>query len=74
MKPGMTDLEGTMNEAQELVLEDLIAAAAGALGLPLEPAWMPAIKGNLTATLRAAALFDAFALPDEAEPAPVFEA
>jgi hypothetical protein len=61
-------------EIAEDALEAFIEAAAGALALPLEPAWMPSIKGNLQATLRHAALVDAFALPDGAEPAPVFEA
>ena len=35
---------------------------------------MPAIKANLEVTLRLGALVAEFALPDEAEPAPVFEA
>ncbi len=55
-------------------LDDLIEAAAQALDLPLEPAWQPAIKANLAVTLRQAALVTEFPLPDEAEPAPVFQA
>ncbi|MGA2128326.1 MAG: DUF4089 domain-containing protein [Xanthobacteraceae bacterium] len=55
-------------------LDDFIDAAARALGLPIEPAWKPAIRANLEVTLRLAALVSAFALPDEAEPAPVFAA
>ena len=55
-------------------LDRLVDAAADALGLPLDPAWRPAVKGNLAVTLQHAALVTAFALPDEAEPAPVFEA
>jgi hypothetical protein len=55
-------------------LDDFIDAAARALGLPIEPAWKPAIRANLEVTLRLAALVGAFALPDEAEPAPVFAA
>ena len=35
---------------------------------------MPAVRGNLAVTLRLAALVAAFALPDDAEPAPVFKA
>ena len=42
--------------------------------LPIEPAWKPAIKANLQVTLRLAAIVAEFELPDEAEPAPVFEA
>jgi hypothetical protein len=55
-------------------LNDFIDAAARALDLPVEPAWKPAIRANLEVTLRLAALVGSFALPDEAEPAPVFVA
>ena len=55
-------------------LDDFIAAAAAALGLPLEPDWQPAVKANLAVTLKHAALVGEFPLPDAAEPAPVFEA
>ena len=55
-------------------LDDMIDAAAKALSLKCNPAWMPSIKANLQVILRQAALVDAFALPDEIEPAPVFEA
>jgi Protein of unknown function (DUF4089) len=55
-------------------LDALVDASARALGLPLEPAWRPAVKSNLDATLRLAALFMDFPLPDDSEPAPVFAA
>jgi hypothetical protein len=55
-------------------LDNFIDAAAHALELPLEPAWLPAVKANLLVTLRQAALVSEFALPDDAEPAPVFRA
>ncbi len=55
-------------------LDDLIVAAAAALGLPLEEGWKPAVKANLDVTLRHAAMVDEFKLPDDAEPAPIFEA
>jgi hypothetical protein len=55
-------------------LDDYIAAAARALAVPIEPAWKPAVRANLEVTLRLAALVAEFPLPDEAEPAPVFEA
>ena len=35
---------------------------------------MPAVRANLRVTLAQAALVGEFALPDEAEPAPVFKA
>jgi len=55
-------------------LDAYIEAAARALSLPIEPEWKPAIRANLQATLKHAALVDQFPLPDEAEPAPVFKA
>ena len=55
-------------------LDALVDAAAKAMGLPIEPAWKPAIKANLQVSLRLAAIVEEFELPDEAEPAPVFEA
>jgi hypothetical protein len=55
-------------------LDAYIDAAAGALAVPIEPAWKPAVRANLELTFRLAALVTEFPLPDEAEPAPVFEA
>jgi hypothetical protein len=55
-------------------LDDFVAAAAVALGLPLEPEWRAAVKANLDVTLKHAALVAEFALPDDAEPAPIFKA
>lgn len=55
-------------------LDDFIAAAAAALDLPLDPAWKPAVKANLEVTLKHAATVAEFALPDDAEPAPIFGA
>jgi len=55
-------------------LDDFIAAAARALGITIEPEWMPAVKANLDVTLRHAATVAEFDLPDDAEPAPVFKA
>lgn len=55
-------------------LDDYITSAARVLDLPIEPAWMPAIKANLAVTLKLGALVEEFDLPDEAEPAPVFRA
>jgi hypothetical protein len=55
-------------------LDKFVDAAALALDLPLDPAWRPAVRMNLQITLRQAALFADFNLPDEAEPPPVFRA
>jgi hypothetical protein len=56
------------------ILDKLIDASAAALGVPIEPEWKPPIRANLAVTLRLADMVAEFVLPDEAEPAPVFEA
>ena len=70
----MTRLEQTVNEAREQTLDAFVHASAAALGIPIEPEWKPGIKANLQFTLRVGAMVAEFELPDEAEPAPVFEA
>ena len=55
-------------------LDDFIAAGAGALDFKIDKAWMSAVRGHLQVTLRLGALVAAFALPHDAEPAPVFKA
>jgi hypothetical protein len=55
-------------------LDDFIVSGARALGLSIDKAWMPAVRTHLEITLRHGATVTAFALPDEAEPAPVFRA
>ena len=60
--------------ASRELLDHFIGAAAHALALPVEPAWKPAIRANLEVTLRLAASFADFPLPNDAEPAPVFVA
>jgi hypothetical protein len=55
-------------------IDALVTASAQALGLTLDSAWHDSIAFNLRLILRHAALVDEFALPDDAEPAPVFHA
>jgi len=55
-------------------LDPYILAAAKALELKIDPAWMPSVRANLDVTLKMGALVASFPLPDEAEPAPVYEA
>jgi hypothetical protein len=55
-------------------VDAFVVASAQALGLALDPAWHKSIAFNLRLILRHAALVDEFALPDDAEPAPVFHA
>jgi hypothetical protein len=63
-----------VNDAQDDTVDRLVDASAAVLGITIEPAWKPGIKANLQVTLKLAALVAEFELPDEAEPAPVFEA
>ncbi len=49
-------------------------AAAGALGLRLDPDGLAPVAANLRVLMQAAERVGAFPLPDEAEAAPVFEA
>jgi hypothetical protein len=55
-------------------LDTYIDSAAALLGLPLEPEWKPAVRANLDVTLKLAALVAEKELPDDAEPAPVYQA
>ena len=55
-------------------LDEFIASGANALGLKIDRAWMPAVRTHLAVTLRHGAKVAEIALPDDAEPAPVFEA
>jgi len=70
----MTRLEYAVDETQDQVLDALIDANARALELAIEAGWKPSIKANLEVTLRLGNMVAEFELPDEAEPAPVFEA
>ncbi len=49
-----------------------IEPLAEALGIPLDPAWLPTIRQNLELSLRLAAQLAAFPLDDDAHPGPVF--
>lgn len=55
-------------------LDDYIDAVAKALGLPVEAAWKPAVRANLDVSLRMARMIQEFPLPDEIEPASIYEA
>ena len=55
-------------------LDVYIDSAAATLGIPVDPAWKPAIRANLDVTFKLAALVGEKELPDDAEPAPVFHA
>ncbi|HAO41403.1 MAG TPA: DUF4089 domain-containing protein [Afipia sp.] len=55
-------------------LETYIDAAAEVLGLPIQPVWKPAVRANLDVSLKMARMIQEFPLPDEIEPASVYEA
>lgn len=63
-----------MQDPKPEMLDALIEANAELLDLTIDPAWMPTIRQSLAVTYRMAAFVEAFDLPDDAEPAPVFEA
>lgn len=60
-----------MSETDDL--DALIAAGAALLGIPLRPEWREAIRMHLAISLDHARAVTEFPLPDDAEPAPVFE-
>jgi hypothetical protein len=51
--------------------EAYVDAAAALIGLPIDPAHRPGVIVNLERIAQMAALVMEFALPEEAEPAPV---
>ncbi|MBX9845935.1 MAG: DUF4089 domain-containing protein [Xanthobacteraceae bacterium] len=55
-------------------IDPFIVAGASALELKIDKAWLPAVRSHLEVTLRHGTLVAGFPLPDETEPAPVFEA
>lgn len=55
-------------------LDIYIDAVSAALALNIEPAWKPAVRANLDVTLTMARLVQEFPLPDEIEPAGIYEA
>ena len=63
-----------MTDIDDATLDAIIEAGAKAMGISLDPAWIPTIRANLRVTLAHGATVGSFALPDEAESAPVFEA
>ena len=62
------------DEMTDADLDAFAEAGARLLGLPLEDAWRAGVRANLRVSLTLGGLVDAFPLPDETEPAPVFVA
>jgi hypothetical protein len=57
----------------EFDAESYVDAAATLVGLSLDPAHRPGVVLNIQRIAQMAALFTEFPLPDETEPAPVFQ-
>lgn len=55
-------------------LDDYIDTVAKALALPIDAAWKPTVRANLDVTLKMARMVQEFPLPDEIEPASIYEA
>jgi hypothetical protein len=55
-------------------IDGFMTTSAEALGLTIDPVWRDSVKFNLWLVLDHAARLEAFALADDAEPAPVFHA
>ncbi|MBQ8105407.1 MAG: DUF4089 domain-containing protein [Afipia sp.] len=55
-------------------LDAYIDAAATLLGLPIDAAWKPVVRANLDVSLKMAHMVQEFPLPDEIEPASIYEA
>jgi hypothetical protein len=61
-------------EPSEQTLNALIEANAKMLRITIEPQWMATVRQNLAVSYRLAGVVEELELPDEAEPAPVYEA
>jgi hypothetical protein len=53
-------------------LDGFIAGGTRLLGIAMAPEWQPPVRGHLRVALTLGRQLSEFALPDEAEPAPVF--
>jgi hypothetical protein len=62
------------DQTWEAVMEGWITPGAAVLGIPIRAEWRPAIRLHLEITLRHARDVMSFPLPDEADPAPIFQA
>ena len=63
----------TQNDARHR-WDAMIDALSESLGLKIDDAWKPSVRANLEVSMRMAQLVDEFPLPDEIEPAEIYEA
>ena len=54
-------------------LDDYIDTVSAAMGLAIDPSWKASVRANLDVTLKMARLVQEFPLPDEIEPANIYE-
>lgn len=54
--------------------DEYVARSAEHLGFTLEPGWKEGTRANIETIFKLAALVESFPLPDDIEPAPIFEA
>jgi hypothetical protein len=64
----------TRLSAKPLPRDEFVSAGAHVLALKIDRTWMPGVRGHLDVILRHGNSVAEFALQDEADPAPVFEA
>jgi hypothetical protein len=62
-----------MDDAEVRALAERLPAMGAPIGLEVDPAYRPGVAAYLAELLDAAALLAGFPLPDDVEPAPVFE-
>ncbi|WP_371345221.1 DUF4089 domain-containing protein [Ancylobacter sp. IITR112] len=65
-------MQTATDDAPETPCAALLDAGLAVAGLPLEPELRPRVLMHLETATAMAALVTGFALPDEAEPAPVY--
>jgi hypothetical protein len=66
--------EGNFMEGSSSPWDTYIESFAEALKLAVDPAWKETVRANVETIFKMAAAVEAFELPGDAEPAPVFEA
>ena len=64
----------TRQSAEPRPLDEFVSAGARVLALKIDRAWLPGVRSHLDVILRHGNSVAEFAVQDEADPAPVFEA
>jgi len=72
--PAVAQPRRTAAAAKQDFLDGLVSAGTQALGLTMDPSWRSGVRFNLGLVFHHAGRVEAFSLPDDTEPAPVFHA